>query len=93
MKDSKITEVFYYEIPLGTYPIEKASKYNFFSNVIGMHPMFDKRYEDYEMEQMKMKNKIIGDAVKNKEISNPKVSSTIFGISSVCNRAIIITEI
>ena len=90
----KISKVFYKEIdPNICSPIE-AAKYHYHSNLIKYHEVFQNEYEIYEENHIKMRNTMIGNAISDGEIIGyPKITSTIFGISSKKNRAVLITEI
>lgn len=91
---SKITEVFYTEIDPELCSVTEAAKYHYHFNLLKYHEMFQNEYIEYESNHIKMRNKLIGDAVKSGEIkSSPKVYTTIFGISAHKNRAVLITEI
>jgi len=89
----KITEVFYKEIDPNVCSMEDAAKYHYHFNLLKYHEMFQKEYEQYEEEQIKLRNTLIGNAIKSGEIINPKVFTTIFGISAHKNKAVLITEI
>lgn len=90
---SKISKVFYTEIDPEVCNSEEAARYHYHFNLLKYHEMFQHEYEKYEEEQIHMRNKLIGDAIKSGEIINPKLLTTIFGISSMKNKAILITEI
>ena len=89
----KISKVFYKEIDPELCNVNDAAKYHYLFNLIKYHEVFQDEYIKYEESQIHLRNTLIGDAVRSGEISNPKLPSTIFGISSVKNKAVIITEI
>ncbi len=89
----KISKVFYKELDPHDCSQEEASQYQFYMNTIGLHPMFATQYEEYEIAQVRKRNEAIGAAIVSGEISNPKVNNTIFGISSLRDRVVIITEL
>ena len=89
-----ITKVFYTEIDPEICSANDAAKYHYHFNFLKYHEIFQKEYEKYEEDQIKLRNKLIGNAIKSGEISkHPKVHSTIFGISAQKNKAILITEL
>lgn len=56
--------------------------------------MFEKEYEDYEVKQARIRNQAIRDAVNERGMNeHPKIETTIFGVSSLRERVIIITEV
>lgn len=89
----RISKVFYKEIDPDICSPYEAAKYHFHFNLLKYHEIFQNQYEEYEREQISLRNNIIGNAIKSGEISNPKIFTTIFGISSEKNKAILITEI
>lgn len=90
----KITEVFYAEIDPELCSATEAAKYHYHFNLLKYHKMFQDEYEKYENDHIKLRNTLIGNAIKSGEIqSNPKVYTTIFGISAQKDRAVLITEI
>lgn len=90
----KISKVFYTEINPETCSVNDAAKYHYLSNLLKYDESIQNEYEKYEEDQIKLRNTLIGNAIKSGEIDGqPKVLSTIFGISAHKNRAILITEI
>ena len=90
----RISNVFYKEIDNDVCSMEEAANYHYLFNLLKYHEMFQNEYEHYEEFQIKLRNTLIGDAIKSGEIkSHPNVPSTIFGISALKNKAILITEI
>ena len=90
----KITNVFYTEIDPEVCTMQDAAKHHYLFNLLKYHEIFQDEYQQYEENQIKLKNAIIGNAIRSGEISTkPSMMSTIFGISSKKNKAIIITEI
>lgn len=89
----KITTVYYKEVNPQECSTALASEFYFHYNLMGEHPSLAQDYEEYELSQMHTRNKIIGDALKHGEIpSHPIMNSTIFGVSSVKNKTVLITE-
>lgn len=90
----KISKVFYKEIDNNVCSIDEAAKFYYHSNLIGIHEMFHNDYEEYELSQLNLKNKIIGDAIKNCEVEgNINSNNTMMAISSLKDKVIIIAEI
>lgn len=90
----KITKVFYKEIDPSVCSPKSAARYHYHFNLLRLHESFQKEYEKYEEEQIYLRNTILHDAIVSKEITSyPKVTSTIFGISSHKNKAVLITEV
>ena len=90
----KITNVFYTEINPEVCSVQDAARYHYLFNLLKYHKIFQDEYERYEEDQIKLRNTLIGNAIKSGEInSHPKLMSTIFGISAQKNKAVLITEI
>lgn len=90
----KISKVFYEEIKPESCTIKEAAEFYYHFNLVGSHEFFHKDYEDYELAQINLKNKILGDTVaNNKEKERPKVGTSILAISSLKNKVIIIADI
>lgn len=90
----KITEVLYKEIPEKEFSTKDAAEFFFYHNLLGVDPMFIDGYEKYESNQIHVRNNIIGDAIRSELMNkHPKVNSAIIGVSSVKNKAVLITEI
>lgn len=89
----RISNVYYDEIDRDTCSMMTAGEFYYHYNLMGVHPMFIPEYEDYELSQITMRNKIIGDAMDRGDLVNhPKMNTTIFGVSSLKNKAVIMTE-
>lgn len=89
----KISQVYFEQLDPNVCSAMKASEYHFYANTIGLHPKIDEAYEKYETEQMRIRNKVIGSAVRDGIIPRLKMDTTIYGVSSLRDRAIVITEI
>lgn len=90
----KISKVFYKEIDPNICSTNEAAKYHYLFNLINLHEMFQDEYLQYEENQIRLRNSLIGDAIKSGEISgHPNMVSTIFGISAHKNKAVLITEV
>jgi hypothetical protein len=91
MNMSKITEVYYTEINEMT--AKEAAAFYYHYNLINVSEVFHEDYIKYEENQIALRNKILGDAYKNNEIPrHPKTNTSIFGISSLKNKPVLITE-
>jgi len=56
--------------------------------------MFCNGYEEYERENISVRNKVIKEALMRESIdAHPKLNTTIFGISAILNKPIIVVEI
>ena len=90
---SKISEVYYEEISKEECtPIEAAEFYYLF-NLIDADKTFYEEYENHEMKQLKLRNRLLGNAVKNNTIPKPpKMDTALLGISSLKNQMILISE-
>lgn len=89
----RISNVFYEEIDCDKCSIMTAGEFYYHYNLMGVHPMFVPEYEDYELSQITTRNKIIGDAMTRGDLrKHPKMNTTIFGVSSIKNKAVIVTE-
>ena len=88
---SKITEVFY--LPIDEMSSKEAAAFYYHYNLINVSEVFHEDYMRYEEKQFAIRNKLLGNAYKNNELPrHPIVNSTIFGISSLKNKPVLITE-
>lgn len=88
-----ISDVFYEEIDRDVCNMMTAGEFYYHYNLMGVHPMFVPEYEDYELSQITTRNKIIGEAMSRGDLTkHPKMNTTIFGVSSLKNKAVIMTE-
>ena len=72
---------------------EEASKYYFYQNALGIDDSIDKEYEEYELNQIKMRNSVLNNIIHSDNIQvMPNFDSTIFGVSGIKNTVIIVTE-
>lgn len=89
----KISKVFYEEIDNNVCSIMSSGEYYYHYNVMGLDSSASREYEEYETSQIAIRNKIIGDAIKRYDIlEHPKMNTTIFGVSSMKRKTIILTE-
>ena len=88
---SNITEVFYSTIDEMTS--KEAAAFYYHYNLISSSEVFHEDYIKYEEQQISIRNKLLGNACKNNEKPrHPNVNSTIFGISSLKSKPVLITE-
>lgn len=87
----KISKVFYEEL---NNSINEAAEYYYFYNLLSSNnKIVDSEYEQYEENQINIKNKIIGKAFNSGNIPrHPKVNYVILGISPIKRKSIIISE-
>lgn len=91
---SNIKEVLYEEIPENIYTKEQAGEFYFHINTVNIDKMFCNGYEEYERENISVRNKVIKEALMRESIdAHPKLNTTIFGISAILNKPIIVVEI
>jgi hypothetical protein len=90
----KISKVYYEEIKPEECTVKDAGEFYYHFNLVSSHTMFHDDYEKYEIGQMNLKNKIIGDVI-NREIidGRPVVNTSILAISSLKNKVIIIADV
>lgn len=90
---SKISEVFYKEIDAKKCSIEEAGTFYYYFNLLNIDERFHEGYENYELGQIKLRNEIIADAIKDGELPKfPSMNSIILGISSMKNKVILISD-
>lgn len=88
---STISKVYYEE--LGNIDSSEMSEFYFYYNHFQLSDDIARDYEEYETRQIKIRNKIIANAIKQNQIpGRPNISSTLFGVSSIKNKPIIIVE-
>lgn len=87
----KITKVIYQVIDPEVYSGYTLGEYYFYFNMLGLDPKIDKEYIEYEETQMNMRNKILGDIINETGI-HTKIDKTIFGLSSMKQKAVVISE-
>lgn len=89
----RISDVYYEEIDRDECSMMTAGEFYYHYNLMNVHPIFVPDYESYEIKQISTRNSIIGNAIKRGEMPrHPKLNSTIFGVSSIKNKAVIVTE-
>lgn len=89
----KICEVYYKEIdPNICDPVETGEFY-FFYNLLGVDDRFQEGYEQHEIKQLSIRNRVLRNTMDAHEIPrHPKVNTTIFGLSSLKDSAILVVE-
>lgn len=91
---SNIKEVLYEEIPENIYTKEQAGEFYFHINAVNIDKLFHNGYEEYERENISVRNKVIKEALMRESIdTHPKLNTAIFGISAILNKPIIVVEI
>ena len=89
-----ITRVYYEEIDPSTISVQTAGEYYYYANLIGVHEMFHNAYENYETDQINIRNKIIGEAIKRGDIENSiRSDKSMVAISSIKNKVILIADL
>lgn len=90
-KTSTISRVYYEE--LGNIDPFEMSEFYFFYNHYGLSDDIAKDYEEYETNQIQMRNRIIANAIKQNQLpSRPKMDTVLFGVSSIKNKSMILAE-
>ena len=90
----KISKVFYEEIKPESCTVKEAAEFYYHFNLVASHESFHRGYEEYETNQINLKNKILGDVVaSNKEKERPKVGSSILAISSLKQKVVLIADV
>lgn len=90
---AKISRVFYAEIDPKVCTTTEAGEYYYHFNLLGTHEMFQKSYEEHEKKQLELRNAVLSQAMKNGELpSHPIMNSTIFGVSTMKQKPVLITE-
>jgi hypothetical protein len=90
----KISKVFYKEIDDTECTAQEAGEFYYHFNLISSHILFHKDYEKFELAQINLKNKTLGDIINDSGTQvRPKVGSSILAISSLKNKVILIADI
>lgn len=90
---AKICKVFYAEIDPKVCTMQEAGEYYYHFNLLGSHEMFHESYEQHEKKQVDLRNSVISQAMKNGELpSHPVMNSTIFGVSAMKQKPVLITK-
>lgn len=90
MKTS-ISRVFYKEID--DISIEEMGEFYYHYNHHDLTDKMTQEYEKYEESQIQKRNKIISEAVNNGDIpKGSRIKSTLFGVSSIKNKPILVVE-
>lgn len=88
---TSISRVYYEEID--NIDPKEMGEFYFHYNHFNLNESMRNDYENYEENQIKMRNKIISDAMKRNDIpSHPIVNSILFGVSSIKNKTVLIVE-
>lgn len=73
--------------------LEEMGEFYFYYNHQGLTDEMIEDYERYEESQIKKRNQIISDAIVNGDIpNNRRIKSTLFGVSSIKNKPILVIE-
>lgn len=89
----KISEIYYEEIDPKICTTIEAAEFYYLFNMLDIDEDIHKEYEDHEIKQLEIRNKLIGDAIrKNKLPRNPKLNTSILGISSLRDQVILLAE-
>lgn len=90
---SRISEILYEVIDPNICSIREAGEFYYHYNLMGLDDNLNKDYERYELSQVKCRNTVIGNALKQGHCPrHPKTNTTIFGVSSLKNKAILLVE-
>jgi len=90
----KITSVYYQEIDPKIVDIQTAGEFYYNHNLLDVHEMFHDDYERSEIEQLNLRNILLGEAIKCEDIQgNVKVDSSILAISSLKNKVVLVAEL
>ena len=88
-----IKEVFYDEIDPSICSTTESGEFYFYYNLLGIDPIFQSGYEEHEMKQTKLRNRTIKHAIDNGDLpKHPNLRRTIFGISSLKNKLVMVAE-
>lgn len=89
----KISEVFYEVIDSTSYTLNNAAEFYYHYNLLNVDPKLSEDYEKYELNQLSVRNNIIGNAFNRGEITrHPKTDTSILGISTLKNKPILVVE-
>jgi hypothetical protein len=88
---NKIQEIYYEELDNDICSIEEAGQYYYYSNYLDDENYPE--YEKYEMNQIKLRNIIIGNAKKRGDIENVKVDSSILALSTLKNKVVLFVDV
>lgn len=89
---SKIKNVFYTEIDEKDCSLEQSGEFYYHFNMMNLNDSFRDAYEEYEEKQLELRNSIIGNNISNMR-RHPIINSTIFGISSIKDKTILVVEL
>lgn len=88
-----ISECYITDIDPSICDPNEVSRFYFLYNLLGLTDEIDSRYIDHEYKQVNVRNRIISDAIKNGMIpKRPNVNSTILGLSSLRDSAILVVD-
>ena len=89
---SDISKVFYQEIPGDEGDIIKAARYYYLMNMLGLSPQINQEFEKHELTSSRIRNRILGDAIRKGECVNPKLDTAIMGISPVHKKVVVMVD-
>lgn len=88
---TNISDIYYEE--LDDVDVENMSDFYFYYNHHTLSDELREKYEQFEMDQIRLRNSILSKIINTGLIPRyPKVDSTMFGISPISNKAMIIIE-
>lgn len=88
---TNISDVYYEE--LDDVDVNNMADFYFYYNHHTLSNQLREKYEQFEMDQIKLRNSILAKIINNGYIPKyPKVTSSLFGISPINNKAMIIVE-
>jgi hypothetical protein len=88
----KISKVFYQEIDPKVCSTSQAGEYYCHSNLLGIHDQLNDDYENYEYQQLQLRNNVIGEAMNN-GIKDIKLNSAMIAVSSMKNKVVLLADI
>lgn len=88
----KINKVYYEEID-NEISNEEAGGFYFLFNSIGLNEKLDKEYIEYEEKQLQIRNKIINEAIKNKDVpDHPDMKTLVIAVSSFKQKPVLVVN-
>lgn len=90
----KISNVIYTDVDPRDYDTQESSEFYWYQNMMGLDNKIDEEYLNYESKQLRTRNRLIRDIIKNENpYYRPNMSNVIFGSSSVRKKVIIVAEV
>lgn len=90
---SKISKAYYKEVDPKDCSVEEAAEFYYLFNLLDTDDSLCDEYEKHETNQLKLRNRLIGEAIRNKEVPNkPDISTAIMGISTMQDKVILLAE-